>query len=401
MIPKSTDRNIFEIYIFLIILISLFSCKEKSGQQDSKTENIFSFDLNNHVISTEEGIEKIEYLEVKSEKVISMRSDGYEIVKYQDNKIYAINRYEDELYIIDNTGKIIKTIYTKSKDFNGPTIIRDFTLSREHLIIFQKNGNKFYFYTLLGDYIDVKQIPDTIININSITFLEPNHLVLQKYHDGLKTSIARSASLVGKILDLTTFKVVRSINYQGGGSESRDKVINMRFTEVENGNLYNYRLSRELTYITEAYDKDLFELDATDLFSLEDLNWIDNNPPVKASQFYNNELRSNGKIDALHFYYMNDDIYFMLTFWKSKMYWIFYNSKKDQYKVMKFQPMTIHNHKGTSFVPYVKNAKENYFMVFMDGQAMQVQNAGKKFNQNSAYFIKIYPKYLNQSAWEW
>ncbi|HMP31418.1 MAG TPA: hypothetical protein PKD85_17590, partial [Saprospiraceae bacterium] len=211
-------------------------------------------------------------------------------------------------------------------------------------------------------------------------------------------SIKRNQTLVGKVLNLSN-KKLRPIYYDGG-SQSRDYFISMRFTEINDGILYNYRYGKEFFLINEQKDLKLLTFDSKDLLTNDFIQEVDNMIPHKAADVFNDQYRKNNKIDNFHFYYMHNNIFFFTTFWNNNFYWVFYNSVKDQYKTMKFQPMTIYTHKGVPFKPYVKNAKDNYFMVFLDGQEMQQTNSNIEFNSNSPYFIKIYPKYLNQEAWE-
>ena len=171
-------------FLFLLLFIYL-SCKETHSEtkEDFELKN-FNFELKNNILTTENGIDKISYLEIKSDNIISFREDGYEIIKFHEQKIYAGNRNEDELFIIDTTGTIFNIIDTKHKDITVPNRIRDFTLTNENLIIFEQMTNKLYYYSLDGQLTKVESDPDTSMIISTISFLRPNHLVLQKYHDG-------------------------------------------------------------------------------------------------------------------------------------------------------------------------------------------------------------------------
>jgi hypothetical protein len=382
----------------LLIFCCFYNCKNNSEKKSPSNENQISFNLGENVSEFSTVIDSIKTLQIKLSEYLALRNDGYEVISISKDRLYLPTRNEDKLLVIDTNGKVINTIQAGLKDQTSPIMIRSYTHTRDRIIILEPGKERFFFYDRDGNLENVIGDIETNFKKSFIAAKDEENLILVKYHDKKNSSTRREETVVGKIYSI---EGKSSISLKvAGGSETRDRIMNNRFFSTSSGILYNYWHSNEI-YRLEGRSLKLFlSLQSSDFISDYEMKRIDDADPDVGLEILNTEVRKKGKMDNLRFIYLFDDILFFTTFKNNKLYWVYYNLKKKDFKITKFEPMTVYNYNGTPFWPYIKNAKENYFVVTLDGQEMQpTDGKSSEYDKSKPYLIKIYPKYLKQSGW--
>jgi hypothetical protein len=404
--------------IFAIIIFSIsVSCKKR--KQDISIENQvlqdenyyksqsfetsnkkLDFEITNNWISADEGIDSVNLLKLNTERITYFMTMPFSRIIESNNLYFGIPYEMDRLLVFDKNGEINLTIKANVSNKISPYRIGFFDVDPKNKLIYILDEVKFkiFVYDYDGKLNNTFDLPSNKNWYYKLFLINEKTLLLQTKGQPSNSYGIRDSSLVGDILDLNSHKM-RPL-YIKGGSQTRDMFLGSGFHQSTNNILFNYHKSRIIHYLKINKLVQEYEIVSTNFISDEAIYDLDRTDPENSQHIYD-LIASSGKINDVRFVYTQNDILFIIFGYQKRWYWFFYNTKLNKYKIVKLGPTNKEVVRGMPIKHVVTNGFENSLLLFLDGEQLQEYgNLKKAYDANSTYLLKIYPKYLNQSAWE-
>jgi len=368
----------------------------------NKTKDFFQldFDLSQNLISIDNGIDSITSLRIQSEKLISFQTTPFSRIVESNDLYFAVPYEINRLLVIDKKGEILTTIKASVPNIESPYQIGFFDVDSKNKLIYilDELKAKVFVYSYDGRLMNSFQIPDLVNMYYKLFVIDKNTLVLQTKGQPSDEVGSRDSSMVGSTLDLKTMKILPM--YIQGGGFTRDLLLGNGFFQSNTSLYFNYNMS---SVLYENYNKKLWakcQITSSDFVTEKEIFEFDLVPRSENTKIRDN-FNKNRKIWLVRGWTIINDIHFIQLDQGDAPHWLFYNEILNKFKVMKLNFGKIESALGKPLPHIIRNVVDNALMVFIDGDALQDNKEFKeKYDPNSTYLLKIYPKYLNQSAWE-
>lgn len=404
MISRSSNFNSGIEFLFLlsVILFSLGSCKDENLDENKSDNDIVTVNLDkiNEVLSLDDAIDSVATIRINSKNILTFHTIMFSIIRKSGDLYFGVNHDLNTIVVFDKNGIIKTTILARQEDKVSPHRIDFFDIHPTDPYVYVLDGAKMkvYVYTFEGALEKVFDIPNDKNTYYKLFYFDENKFIFQRKPTSFDTQGLRENGVIGAVFNHYQ-KSLKPILMEGGSS-SRDLNLSYGFEKYRGGVLFHYNQS---PLIHTVYDDELkvsVKFDGKGVSPKDLIEAIDKSPFASSNNKFN-ALYEVPNIIEIRFVYEVDDILFITYFEGNTFKWLFYNKRLRKSKVTKVDTYNIGSAKGGPIKHIIKNGNGNMLMIFEDGEALQNNKEFKeKYDPNSTYLLKIYPKYLNQSAWE-
>jgi hypothetical protein len=362
---------------------------------------MLTFNSTEHNISLKEAIDSVKTIEIKTDKNLQFSGDDRYRIRYASGKYYAVAN--NNLYSFNDDGEMGVTIHSQIMDKTSPFRIDYFDVDpkTEDIYTIDRMSAKIFKYDKHGKLSNIIEYQSDSMNFFNIIYLGNNTVFLQRLGntpDHLKGE--RKKTHIGSTLNLGTKKMIPF--YVNGGSPTRDRSNGTSLYATTDGFIYNYYASKEVYKFTNNTLGLKLQMDSPNLISSDIISKLDALTYLESSDL-KDKLHNAPEIFGMRYVYEVNNIYFFLYYYNgSQLHWLFYNATKNQYKVVNFKTAySFHAVNGKPVNPWLDSADKNALLLTAEGEEL-LENPQLKdnYDPNKSYLVRIYPKYLNQAAWE-
>ena len=365
-------------YIILIVAIICISC-QREKVENIKFRKTLSIDFDkykNQSLELSNSIDSIKIVSLKTDSIFII--GGISNLYFNDPYFFLNDPQSQCIYIYDIHGNGISKIARKGRGPGEFLSITDFTILEDNTIVILDNpGEKIIFYNLFGDLIQEIKI-DRNINIDNISNIDNDHLVLFTGYSDKNSCIS--------ILNIGSHEIKKLLFNIPHYAQNSQSELDQTFTKYKESVLFK-----------SLFDYNVFQITPDSIIPQYQFDF----------KKYNISFESfDGKIETVIAYIRRDDYisepdcllendeYIYCNFFKGgKFYELYYN--KQQQRPYLFNAETLPE-EFASIYSNPKYAKNNYFIFTITDE--DHLHTLLKLHQASTNHINIYAISLSRKS---